>query len=80
MTREVVIFTATGCISCGRAKAFLEQRGVPFTERNVSVDACAMEELMALDARRLPVIRVGTEFVSGFDPKQLSGLLGVEGV
>jgi len=80
MTREVVIFTAPGCTSCGRAKAFLKQHGVPFTERNLSMDTGAMEELMALDARRLPVIRVGTEVVSGFDPKQLSGLLGVEGV
>jgi glutaredoxin len=75
MTQEVVIFTAPGCTSCGRAKAFLEERGVRFIERNLAVDARAMDELMALGLKMLPVIRVGSEIVSGFDPEKLRALL-----
>ena len=78
MKNDVVIFTAPGCTSCGRAKAFLEEHGVPFVERNLAVDSCAMEELRALGARRLPVVRVGGEMMSGFDPVALHALLQPE--
>jgi hypothetical protein len=36
-----------------------------------------MEELMKLGVRRLPVVRVGDEIVSGFDPARLSAALGL---
>jgi len=78
MKNDVVIFTTPGCTSCARAKAFLEEHGVPFVERNLAVDSRAMEELVALGARRLPVVRVGGEMMSGFDPAALQALLQPE--
>jgi glutaredoxin len=78
MTREVVVFTAPGCTSCERAKAFLKAHGVTFAERNLAGDSRAMEELIALGARRLPVVRIGDEIISGFDPARLSDTLGLE--
>jgi glutaredoxin-like protein NrdH len=75
MTDEVVIFTTPGCTSCGHAKAFLEERGVPFVERNLAADSRAMEELIALGARMLPVVRVGSRMISGFDPAAIGALL-----
>jgi glutaredoxin-like protein NrdH len=75
MKNDVVIFTTPGCTSCARAKAFLEEHRVPFVERNLAVDSRAMEELVSLGARRLPVVRVGSRMTSGFDAAVLEALL-----
>ena len=82
MTREVEVFTAPGCMSCERAKAFLKAHGVTFAERNLAGDSRATEELVALGARKLPVVRIGDEIISGFDPARLRVALGLvaEGV
>jgi glutaredoxin-like protein NrdH len=77
MNSDVVVFTAPGCRSCERAKAFLKAHGVTFVERNLAGDRAAMEELAATGARMLPVLRIGNEIISGFDPVRLSDRLGL---
>jgi glutaredoxin-like protein NrdH len=77
MNNDVVIFTAPGCTSCECTKAFLEGHKVPFVERSLAGDSSAMNELIALGARRLPVVRFGDEMISGFDPARLRALLGL---
>lgn len=32
---DVVIYTIPGCMGCGMAKSFLEERGIPFKEINL---------------------------------------------
>lgn len=75
---DVTIFTGPGCTSCERAKAFLTDRGVSFVERSLAGDPRAMDELMALGARMLPVIRIGGQVISGFDPVTLGALLNLQ--
>lgn len=77
MSHEVVVFTAPGCTSCERAKAFLKEHGVTFAERSLAGDLRAIEELTALGARRLPVVRIGDAIISGFDPVSLRIMLGL---
>jgi glutaredoxin-like protein NrdH len=77
MSSEVVVFTAPGCRSCERAKAFLNAHGVTFVERSLAGDRAATEELVAIGARMLPVLRIGNEIISGFDPVRLSDPLGL---
>jgi glutaredoxin-like protein NrdH len=77
MSCEVVVFTAPGCTSCERAKAFLKEHNVVFAERNMATDPRAMEELTALGVRKLPVVRIGDEIISGFDPARLRETLGL---
>lgn len=48
-----------------------------FTERNVTADPTAREELLRLGFRATPVIRVGEELVVGFDRGKLERLLGL---
>jgi glutaredoxin len=76
---DVTIFTGAGCTSCEKAKAFMTERGVSFVERNLAGDPRAMEELIALGARMLPVIRIDGEVISGFDPVKLGALLNLQG-
>jgi len=77
MGSDVVVYTTPGCTSCERAKAFLTAHGVTFAERSLAGDSGAVEELIALGARRLPVVRIGNEIISGFDPARLSEALGL---
>jgi hypothetical protein len=55
----------------------MTERGVSFVERSVAGDPRAMEELIALGARMLPVIRIDGEVISGFDPVVLGALLNL---
>jgi glutaredoxin 3 len=57
------------------AKEFLSQRGVPYTEKDVSRDPKAASELQQLGQRGVPVILVDGHMVVGFDRVQLERLL-----
>lgn len=60
---------------CNRAKEFLSQKGVSFTERDVSTDEKALAELERLGYRTTPVTLIDGEVVVGFDQKRLEELL-----
>jgi glutaredoxin 3 len=57
------------------AKEFLSQRGVPFTEKDVSRDPQVASELQQLGQRGVPVILVDGQMVVGFDHARLERLL-----
>lgn len=58
---EIEIFTGPGCAHCEAAKALLRERGLGFTEHDIS-DPAAMAELQA----RLPRIRsIPQVFIDG---------------
>ena len=60
---------------CGKAKEFLSQRGVAFTEKDITKDPSAIEELEKLGAMTTPVIVIDGEMVVGFNQKRLEELL-----
>lgn len=62
---------------CNRAKEFLSQNKIDFTERNVAVDPKALAELEKLGYMTTPVTLVDGEVVVGFDRAKLATLLGI---
>jgi len=54
---------------------YLSQKGVSFTEKNVSRDPSAVQELVKMKARSLPVILIGDQQLSGFNPKAIDEAL-----
>ena len=54
---------------------YLSQKGVPYTEKNVSRDPGAVQELVKMKARSLPVILIGDKQLSGFNPKAIDEAL-----
>ena len=54
---------------------YLSQKGVPYTEKNVATDPSAVEELMSMGLRSLPVIVIGEERLSGFNPSAIDTAL-----
>jgi glutaredoxin len=56
-------------------KEFLSQRGVAFTERDISTDEAALKELEQLHLMTTPVTKIDAEVVVGFDREKLERLL-----
>lgn len=57
-------------MTCRRVKAWLSQREIPFTERNVEEDADAAEELKSLGFTQAPTTFIDGTPIRGFDQEQ----------
>lgn len=69
MTVPVIVYTTPICPYCVRAKQLLKQKGVAFSEIDLSREpAEARQELMARTRHRtVPQIFIGEQFIGGFD-------------
>ena len=64
----VTIYTKTGCPYCAAACKYLEERGTPFQEINVSLQPDKKEELIKVSGgRKVPVIVEGGKVTVGFN-------------
>lgn len=71
----VVVYSKSNCMQCNFTKKFLEDRGVPFTAKDVEKNISALEEVKQLGFTSLPVvIAEGIEAFHGFRPDILSQL------
>ena len=61
---------------CARVKEYLSQKGIGYTDRDVSTDETALNELTELGVFSTPVVKINGEVVVGFDRKKLDALLG----
>ncbi len=57
-------------------KEFLHERGVAYTEKDVSADEQALEELLQMGYSATPVTVIDGEAVVGFNRAKLDQLLG----
>jgi len=73
---QVTVYTGDNCHWCERAKQYLIQRGVPFTEKNVENDEVLQVEVMRLSGQRhVPVITIGSRTIVGFQRRELEAEL-----
>ena len=71
----VTLYTSASCASCDSARAYLKQRGVPFTEKTVGSDAdLAVVKRISGDTA-VPVVLIGSKKNVGFSPTTYAGLL-----
>lgn len=64
---QVEIYTRPGCGDCAQAKEFLRQKGIAFTEYDISVDEAALERLVIeLQSRQLATLVIDGEVFRGF--------------
>lgn len=65
---DVVVYTKRWCGYCEWARRLLAQRGVPFTEIDVTSDRALHSEMMERSGRRtVPQIFIGGESIGGYD-------------
>lgn len=84
---EVVIYTKDYCPYCNSAKALFEEKGVAFTEIDVTNDEEALKEMLTRAEGRttVPEIFVNGQLIGGYDnlreadeSGELDKLLGIE--
>jgi glutaredoxin len=56
-------------------KEFLSQNGIVYTERDISTDQAAFDELVGLGVMSTPVVTIDGQVVVGFDRQKLNSLL-----
>ena len=73
---KVLLFSTSTCSWCRRAKRYLKERGVPFKEIDIERDADAGRDIVRKTGQRgVPVIRIGSRWIVGFDKEQIDNEL-----
>lgn len=73
---SVVIYTTPTCGYCQQVKAYLNRRGVPFVERDLSRDPQAATEMVGLTGQQgVPVTVIDGQAVLGANMPQIDQLL-----
>ena len=75
----VTLYTAADCPPCESGRQFLQQRGVPFSERRVATedDAAALER--AVGGRTVPALTVGSQALRGLSQNDWTAYLDAAG-
>ena len=78
---EIIVYSTSWCVDCRRAKKFLTERGVDFSEVNIDEEPDAEELVLQVNdgRRKVPTIKIGERYFacSPFDPYQLSSELNI---
>lgn len=73
----VKIYSTPTCPYCKQAKEFFKEKGVKFTDVDVSKDQKAQEEMVKKSGQMgVPVIDINGTVVVGFDRAKIESLLG----
>ena len=76
---QVTIYTTPSCVYCKKTKAFFQDHSVTYTEKDVSVDSAAVDEMVEKSGQMgVPVIDVDGSIVIGFDEQALRHVLQIK--
>ncbi len=74
--KKVEIYTTPTWPYCHRAKEYLSQKGIPYTEYDVAADRDKAREMIQKSKQMgVPVIIVDDEIIVGFNQAKLDSLL-----
>ena len=76
MDKKVVVYSTPTCPYCTKAKAYLQEKGIEYTEIDVSQDEAARKEMTERTGMMsVPVIDIGGTIVTGFDRDKIDEAL-----
>ncbi len=66
--KRVIVFSTPTCSFCNMAKKYFREKGVKFTDVDVSRDPAAARDIIRRSGQQgVPVIDIGGKIVVGFD-------------
>ncbi len=69
---RVVLFSTSTCSWCRRAKRYLREQRVQFKEVNVERDPDAAKDIVRKTGQTgVPVIKIGSSWIVGFDKERI---------
>jgi len=71
---KVVMYSASWCGVCKKARRYFRGNGVRFTEYDIEKDAKGKRDFAKLGGRGVPLILVGKQRMSGFSPTTFDSL------
>lgn len=72
--RGVVMYSASWCGVCTRARRFFRDQGIPFRERDIEQDESARREFDRMNGSGVPIILVGGKRMNGFSERRFMDL------
>jgi len=79
MDKKVAVYSTPTCPFCIRAKQFLSENNVVFTDIDVSKDEGKVEEMIEKSGQMgVPVIDVDGQIIVGFDKEKIRSVLGLQ--
>lgn len=73
--KNVTMFTSSTWPHCITAKMYLQEKGISYEEKNISIDKSARTELMKRGIRGVPAFLIGDEIVLGLDTDKIENLI-----
>jgi glutaredoxin-like YruB-family protein len=74
--KEIVVYSTPTCHFCHAAKDYFNEKGIEFTEKDVSTDLQARQEMIEKSGQMgVPQILIGSELIVGFDKEKIESLL-----
>ncbi len=78
MAKNVAVYSTPTCPFCIRAKQYLKDNNIQFTEYDVGSDPDKAEEMIKKSGQMgVPVIEVDDKIVIGFDKEKIKEILGL---
>ncbi|MBN1149954.1 glutaredoxin family protein [candidate division WOR-3 bacterium] len=75
---NIKVYTTPSCTYCGSVKTYLRQKGVPFSEVDVSKNKAAAEEMVRKSRQMgVPVVDIGGKIIVGFNKPAIDRALGL---
>ena len=76
----VKIYTTSTCPWCKKAKEWMKENKVKFTEKDVTQDEAARNEMIEKSGQMgVPVLDINGQILVGFDPKEMEKALKKKG-
>ena len=72
--RSVVMYSASWCGYCKRARRYLEDKGIAYTEYDVETSEKGQEDYRRLNAHGVPIILIGQKRMNGFSAAAFEAL------
>ena len=79
MAKQVTIYSTPTCHFCHMAKDYLKTHDIEFTEKDVSTDLEARQEMIEKSGQMgVPQIIIDEELIIGFDKPKIDELLEIK--
>lgn len=76
---KVLVFSTPTCTYCNLAKKYFREKGIKFTNIDVSRDQAAARDMVRRSGQMgVPVIDIGGRIIVGFDRPKINALLGIQ--
>jgi len=76
---KVLVFSTPTCTYCNMAKKYFHEKGIKFTDVDVSRDQAAARDMVRRSGQMgVPVIDIGGKIIVGFDRPRINTLLGIK--